>query len=234
MVFLYDLRRMRGRDPETGEFLDKSRSQKRRGALDVLAMAGKLMDLGPAALAQLPMPDALRELVIDSQRIRSNIARKRQMQWLAKQMRREDDAVLDTLRAALEHSKEDARREAAALHRIEYWRLKIIDGGDEALAEFIALHPLADRQQLRTLARNARAERLANKPPHAFRELFRVLRTWMADADEAGMDDVDAIDEALEAEAGGADHALDELDGIGGLEGLDEYRHDDFGGRRDD
>jgi len=188
---------MRGRDAETGEFLDESRSQKRREALDVLAMAGKLMDIGPATLGLLPMPDALRELVIDSQRIRSHIARKRQMQWLAKQMRREDDAVLETLRAALEHTKEEARREAAALHRVEHWRLKLVDGGDEGLAEFIALHPLADRQQLRTLARNARAERAANKPPHAFRELFRVLREWMGEADVASRHD-GAADEAAD------------------------------------
>lgn len=174
---------MRGRDPETGEFLDESRSQKRREALDVLAMAGKLMDTSHAALALLPMPDELRALVIDSQRIRSHIARKRQTQWLAKQMRREDDEVLEALRAALEHTKEDARREAAALHRVEHWRLKLVDEGDEGLAGFVALYPLADRQQLRTLARNARAERLANKPPHAFRELFRVLRELMGEAD---------------------------------------------------
>ncbi len=225
---------MRGRDPETGEFLDESRSAKRREALDVLAMAGKLMDTGHAALALLPMPDELRALVVDSQRIRSNIARKRQTQWLAKQMRREDDAVLDTLRAALEHTKEDARREAAALHRVEHWRLKIVDGGDAGLAEFIALYPMADRQQLRTLARNAKAERLANKPPHAFREIFRVLRELMAEADEAGSNDVEAIDEALEAEANSVDHGLEDIDEIGGLDGLDEYRHDDFGGRRDD
>ncbi|MGL6291053.1 MAG: ribosome biogenesis factor YjgA [Silanimonas sp.] len=180
---------MRGRDPETGEFLDESRSAKRREALDVLAMAGKLMDTGHAALGLLPMPDELRALVIDSQRITSHIARKRQTQWLAKQMRREDDDVLEALRAALEHTKEDARREAAALHRVEHWRLRIVDGGDEGLAEFVALYPMADRQQLRTLARNAKAERLANKPPHSFRELFRVLRELMAEADaNAGFD----------------------------------------------
>jgi ribosome-associated protein len=189
---------MRGRDPETGEFLDESRSQKRREALDVLAMAGKLMDTGASALSMLPMPDELRALVVDSQRITSHIARKRQMQWLAKQMRREDDEVLEALRAALEHTKEDARREAAALHRVEHWRLQIVDGGDDGLAAFVALYPMADRQQLRTLARNAKAEKLANKPPHSFRELFRVLRELMAEADaqQAGggfeVDDDDA------------------------------------------
>ena len=176
---------MRGRDPETGEFLDESRSAKRREALDVLAMAGKLMDTGHAALALLPLPDDLRALVVDSQRITSHIARKRQTQFLAKQMRRESEEVLQTLRAALEHTKEDARREAAALHRVEHWRLRLVEDGDAALADFVAAYPTADRQQLRTLARNAKAERLANKPPHSFRELFRVLRDLMAEAEDA-------------------------------------------------
>ncbi|MFN3964105.1 MAG: ribosome biogenesis factor YjgA [Silanimonas lenta] len=180
---------MRGRDPETGEYLDESRSQKRREALDVLAMAGKLMEASRATLGQLPLPDDLRALVIDSQRITSHIARKRQTQYLAKQMRRESEEVLDALRAALEHTKEDARREAAALHRIEHWRQRLIDEGDAALAEFLAAHPTADRQQLRALVRNARAERLANRPPHSFRELFRVLRALMAEAEEAAEDE---------------------------------------------
>ncbi len=186
---------MRGRDPDSGEFLDESRSQKRREALDILAMAGKLMDTGPAMLALLPIPEELRVLVVDSQRITAHIARKRQMQFLAKQMRREDDEVLEALRAALEHTKEDARREAAALHRVEHWRLKLVDEGDAALAEFVALYPDADRQQLRTLARNAQAERLANRPPHAFRELFRVLRELMGEADARGTD-AEADDDA--------------------------------------
>lgn len=180
---------MRGRDPETGEYLDESRSQKRREALDVLAMAGKLMEASRATLGQLPLPDDLRALVIDSQRITSHIARKRQTQYLAKQMRRESEEVLDALRAALEHTKEDARREAAALHRIEHWRQRLIDEGDAALAGFLAAHPTADRQQLRALVRNARAERLANRPPHSFRELFRVLRALMAEAEEAAEDE---------------------------------------------
>lgn len=193
---------MRGRDPETGEYLDESRSQKRREALDVLAMAGKLMEASRASLGQLPLPDDLRALVIDSQRITSHIARKRQTQYLAKQMRRESEEVLDALRAALEHTKEDARREAAALHRIEHWRQRLIDEGDAALAEFLAAHPTADRQQLRALVRNARAERLANRPPHSFRELFRVLRALMAKAEEMAEDEAGVPDEDGDAPHG--------------------------------
>ena len=78
--------------------------------------------------------------------------------------------------AALAEDRDSAHRAAAALHHVERWRERLLEEGDEALAEFIAAHPHADRQQLRQLVRNALAERKAGKPPHAYRELFRVMR----------------------------------------------------------
>ena len=44
------------------------------------------------------------------------------------------------------------------------------------LAEFIALHPHTDIQQLRTLIRNAQKELAANKPPKSSREILKALR----------------------------------------------------------
>lgn len=153
-----------------------SRSQLRREALGVLELAQRLMDASPAQLGKLPLDESLRALVDDSQRIGAQVARKRQTQFLAKNLRRQDDASLAAIRAALDHAKADSRRDAAALHRLEDWRERLIADGDAALAQFIAAHPTADRQHLRQLARNAHAERLGNKPPHAQRELFRALR----------------------------------------------------------
>ncbi len=153
-----------------------SRSQRRREALAVLDIAQRLMDAGDAQLARLPLDEDLRALVRESRRVTQQIARKRQTQFLAKNLRREDDATLEAIRAALDHAKADSRRDTAALHRIETWRERLIADGDTALAELLASHPQADRQHLRQLARNAQAERLHNKPPHAQRELFRALR----------------------------------------------------------
>ena len=56
--------------------------------------------------------------------------------------------------------------------------------GDAALAEFLNEYPSADRQHLRQLARNAKEEKLKNKPPHAFRDLFRELRELVVDHPE--------------------------------------------------
>ncbi len=157
-----------------------SRSQLRREALDVLKLAGALADLTDAQLAVLPIADDLCEEIRRTRAVKQQIARKRQTQFLAKQMRRLDDDELGAIRAALEHDKDAARRDTAALQRIEQWRDRLIANGDEALNELLVEFPQADRQRLRQLARQARLEREQNKPLHAYRELFRELRELAA------------------------------------------------------
>jgi len=186
---------MRGRNEETGEFRDDSRSQQRRDALEVLTLGQKLVALTDAQLARLPVPESLLPHIREARRITSHIAHKRQMAFLAKQMRREDDEVLEAIRDALDEKGEAARREVAAMHRIEAWRDRLLADGDAALAELIEQYPDADRQGLRQLVRNTLEERKRNKPPRAFRELFRQLRELMlagpepARPESAGDDD---------------------------------------------
>jgi ribosome-associated protein len=91
-------------------------------------------------------------------------------------MRKLEDDELAAIRASLEHDKELARRDTAALHRVEQWRDRLIAQGDDALNALLAECPHADRQRLRHLARQAKVEREQNKPLHAYRDLFRELR----------------------------------------------------------
>ncbi len=168
---------MRGRDEDTGDFLSPSRSAQRRAALDVLELGGQLVELSTAQLARLPIPESLLQHLHDTQRISSFGARKRQLAFLAKQIRKLDDAELDAIRDGLRYDGEAARREVAALHRAETLREALLgDAGDLALTALLAEYPQADRQQLRQLIRNTHEERKKNKPPRAFRELFQVLR----------------------------------------------------------
>ena len=175
---------MRGRDEDTGEFLAPSRSQQRREALDVLALGQQLAALSAAQLAKLPIPEDLLPHIEDTQRITSHVAHKRQLAFLAKQMRRIDDETLAAIRDALDAGGEAARRETAELHRVEAWRERLMSDGDTALAELLAEHPSADRQRLRQLVRNAGDEKAKNKPPHSYRELFRELRELLAQSEE--------------------------------------------------
>ena len=190
---------MRGRDEDTGEFLGESRSQNRREALAVLALGETLVELTAAQLAKLPIPEGLLEHIEYSKRITSHGARKRQLAFLAKQMRREDDGVLDAIRDALEANSETSKRAVALMHRMEHWRERLLAEGDVALAELLDEYPQADRQQLRTLVRNALAEKAKNKPPRAFREIYQVLRELMLPA-HAAVNDGDADEEDAEHE----------------------------------
>ena len=175
---------MRGRDDESGEFLAPSRSQQRREALDVLALAEKLATLSDAQLERLPIPDGLLPHIVETRRMTAHGARKRQTAFLAKQMRREDDAALDAIRDALDAGGEAAKRETARMHRAERWRERLLADGDAALGELLDEHPNADRQQLRQLVRNALDERAKNKAPRAFRELYRALHALLGDGEQ--------------------------------------------------
>ncbi|GGD57143.1 ribosome biogenesis factor YjgA [Pseudoxanthomonas indica] len=182
---------MRGRDPETGEFYSPSRSQQREDALEVRSLAEQLVALSAAKLAKLPIPEDLMPHIVETQRITSHIAHKRQLQFLAKQMRRESDETLEAIRDAMSAGGDAARRETALLHRAEHWRDRLLDEGDTALTALLEEYPQADRQKLRQLVRNAADEKAKNKPPHAYREIFRELRELLVDPAEAGDDQDD-------------------------------------------
>ncbi|WP_330946426.1 ribosome biogenesis factor YjgA [Thermomonas sp. LB-4] len=183
---------MRGRDEETGEFFSPSRSEQRRAALDVLELGEQLAAMTATQLGRLPIPEELLPHIRETQRITSHGARKRQQAFLAKQMRKLGDEVLDAIRDAMSKDGEAARRETAALHRVEALRDALLgDDGDAALTALLAAHPQADRQQLRQLLRNVREERAKNKPPRAFRELFRVLRELLAQNGGASGEEAD-------------------------------------------
>ena len=100
-------------------------------------------------------------------------ARARQVRHLGNLLSRVD---LEPLREALAALEGKSAAETARLHRAERWRERLLTEGDEALAELLAAHPGADRQQLRTLVRKALEERARGAPPRRFRELLRALR----------------------------------------------------------
>ena len=171
------------------DFAGPSRSQQRREALEIFELAEALVAVGPAELARIPLTDDVREEVMRTRGISAHIARKRQTQFLAKQMRKLTDEEIAPIREALNHDRDKAHRETAALHRVEAWRERLLEEGDEALSEWLGEFPTADRQHLRQLVRNAVAERKAGKPPHAYRELFRELKAVMsAEQDRSDID----------------------------------------------
>ncbi|MGN6656561.1 MAG: ribosome biogenesis factor YjgA [Rhodanobacter sp.] len=160
-----------------------SRTQQRREALAVLALASQLVELPASRLARLELPDDVRREIETTRRITAHGARKRQMAFLAKVMRRFGEEDFAAVRAELGENREKQRQDTAAMHRLEAIRDRLVDGDDAALAEVIAEHPQVDRQHLRSLVRQARLEReTPNKPPRASREIFQLLKELAQDA----------------------------------------------------
>ena len=156
-----------------------TRTQQRRDALAVLELAGQLVELPPTRLAKLELPDDVRDEIAHVRRITSHIARKRELAFLAKLMRRHDNTAFDAVRAALGENRDRQRQETAAMHRLEALRERLLgEDGDSTTSELIEQHPDVDRQHLRALIRQARVEQATpNKPPRAFRELFQLLKS---------------------------------------------------------
>jgi ribosome-associated protein len=155
-----------------------SRTKKKQQVEELQKLGAALVDLPAQQLAALALPDALLKAVLEAQRITSHEARRRQIQYIGKVMRKVDPAPVRAALAAVDGNSAAAR---AQQKRLEGWRERLI-GDDAALTAFAGEHPGADLQALRTLIRNARREIAESKPPRAQRELFRVLRGFSDDA----------------------------------------------------
>lgn len=177
-----------------------SRTQQRREALAVLALAHQLIELQPSRLAKLDLPDDVRREIEITRRITAHIARKRQMAFLAKVMRRFGEEDFASVRAELGENRERQRQENAAMHRLEAMRDRLISEDESALPELISEHPQVDRQHLRSLIRQARSEKeIPNKPPRAYREIFQLLKD-LAVASDGDDEDVAGVDEQADDE----------------------------------
>ncbi len=151
-----------------------SRSQKKRAVEELQKLGAALVDLAPAQLDAMQIPAELLAAVREAQRITSHEARRRQMQFIGKVMRKVDP---EPVRAALAGITSQSAAARVRHKRLEDWRSRLI-GDDGELTAFASEHPGADLQTLRALIRNARKEIAEAKPPKAQRELFRLIREF--------------------------------------------------------
>ena len=150
-----------------------SKSQRKREARELFDLGRNLVELKPVVLRKLPLEERLLEAVGTARGIRSHVARKRQLQFIAKLLRSMDTTPI---REALEAVRMAAKQKTVRHHRVETWRDRLLENGDGSVTELVAKYPSANPQTLRQLLRNAQKESKLNKPPVAARKLFKVLR----------------------------------------------------------
>lgn len=158
---------------EEEEQLEPSRTRRKLDDLALQELGEALVAVPEAKLAELGLPERLGDAIMHARGISKFGALRRQMQYIGRLMREEGDA--ETIRARLDAWNGVSVEETALLHLIERWRLKLLND-EKALEALIAEYPRADIRQLRTLIRNTKREKEADKPPKSFRELFQVLR----------------------------------------------------------
>ena len=164
---------------------EPSKTQRKAEARALRDLGQALAALSAADRASLDLPETLVDAIDRYNATRSHGAKKRELQYLGKQMRRVDPAPIRDL---VEARAAGRQADAAHLHRLERWRDRMIED-DAALTDWIDEHPGCDVQQLRSLVRAARKEGGVGDPEHrhgkSYRALFRFLRESTARVDRA-------------------------------------------------
>lgn len=167
---------------EPDEYSGPSKSQLKREMTALQDLGAELATLSKERLAKIDMPERLRDALLDAQRFTKHEAKRRQLQYVGKIMRDIDTAPLQ---AAMDEIKGISNAATVRQHRLENLRTRLMED-ETKFSELARDYPTADIQHLRQLRRNAIKEAQQNKPPRAYRELFRELREL---DDKSGPDD---------------------------------------------
>lgn len=154
------------------EELPPSKTKIKKQMHELRDLGKELTELSKDQLAQLDIPESLRDAIREMKTINKFGAQRRQIQYIGKLMREVDPVPI---LAKLDAWKGKSQQHTAYMHLLERWRDRLMES-DNALTELLAAHPEADAQRLRTLIRNAQKEIETNKPPKNYREIFQVLR----------------------------------------------------------
>ncbi len=152
---------------------ETSKAQRKRDMAALRQLATRLTKLPPSQIERLPYPD-LRTAIHTARHLTRGNARKRQLQYLAKQLKAIDLTPIMTI---LDRQDASSAAHIKQFRQLEKWREQLLAGDFTALTAICHHYPHTDRQHLRTLTRNAIAESQAEggQVTH-FRKVFKYLK----------------------------------------------------------
>ena len=182
-----------------------SKTELKAQSAELQALGEALLTLRRDLFEPLELPGKLVDGLEELKRITNFEGKRRQSQYVGKLMRQLDEDQLAAVRAALEEQRKGPAAETMRLHAAERWRERLI-AEDAAVNAWVTQFPDTDVQQLRALVRQARkdapapdaakeaeAKGQAQRHSRAFRELFQLVNTALAQA-EAHPPEVQPID----------------------------------------
>lgn len=161
-----------------------SRNELKKQMQDLQELGEAVAGLPTDRLDKLKIDERLRDAIDELRRTRSFEGKRRQVQYIGKLMKHENP---EPLREAVASYRVGSATDTLALHQAEYWRDQLL-AADDALASWVKEYPATDVQQLRSLVRAARKEKLEPGERHgrAYRDLFKMVKGQMLDMPEAG------------------------------------------------
>ena len=158
-----------------------SKTRLKQQMADLRDLGKEIVELADARVKQLPMSENLRDAVMLCRKVTAHGGRKRQLQYIGKLLRDEAQENLLGIHAKLAAFSGESNAENARFHGMERWRDRLMQD-DAAVSAFVTAYPNTESQRLRQLLREARKDlALAKAPKHA-RDLFKLIRDTIEQA----------------------------------------------------
>ncbi len=163
--------------PELDTDAGPSKTQLKKEAHDLQELGEALAELPADRLEGLKIEERLRDAIAELRRTRSFEGKRRQLQYIGKLMKFEE---VEPLREAVASFKLGSAKDTLALHQAEYWRDQLL-AEEDAFERWLKEYPDTDGQQMRSLVRSARKEKLEPGARHgrAYRDLFQMIKERM-------------------------------------------------------
>ena len=162
-----------------------SRTDEKKESLALQKLGEDLLTLRPDFMARLDLTEKLRDAVVEAKRITNFEGKRRQMQFIGKQMRLLDGPQVEAIKSMLTEQHSGSASETLALHLAQTWRDRLI-ADDDAFGDWVLQFPQSDSQQLRALIRQARKDAKPEKPGaairhgRAYRDIFQMVRAALS------------------------------------------------------
>ena len=150
-----------------------SRTRKKKDDHARQMLGERLVGLSVEQLERLGLSNEVREAVSLACKTIPHGARHRQVKHVGALLRQVDTAPIEKI---LDDIARGDYEKTLAFKKLETWRDQLRAGNMTVVDEILSACPLAQRQQLTQLARNAKKEFEGNKGVKASRALFRYLK----------------------------------------------------------
>lgn len=160
-----------GNSDETRTRPSKSLLKREKQALQELGK--RIIDLPKGHFVRIPLSESMKEAMMLYKRLNSHEARRRQLQFIGKNMHAED---LHAINAVFEQIENESRYFRQHFRKLEQMRDDLVENGDIALEMILDEYPHLNRQEIRQLMRRASNDKSKGKKSNAGKKLFDYLQ----------------------------------------------------------